>query len=304
MNIRRIRQVCEYGWKDAIALSREDGIKKGKWSIFRDILYCFFKYNVWSNQYMKEKLYLLSGEQKKEICLRCQEWNNFRDIWVKEFFDNYKFLYKWSSFKYEQSAYLQAKRCAAYKKQYGLGENCFVGYDVILHKHHYVDAKIITGNDCLIAEQTNIDYTGGLTMEDHVSLSEGVKILTHNHDLDFNANDLTKGCILSPLVIHDHVWVGARAIIMPGVREIGRGAIISADAYVYSMIPPYAIVLGNPGKVVGFRLTPEELRDHEENLYPTEKRTDIEKYEKEYNKYFINRITDIKKYVNILITSK
>lgn len=299
MNFRRIKQVCEYGWKDAQALSKEEGVNKGKWSIFLDILYCFFKFNVWSNQYKKEKLHLVSGEQKKEICLKYQEKNNFRDKWVKEFFDNYKFLHKWSSFKYEKSAALQAKRRAAYKKQYGLGENCFIGYDVIFHKHHYVESIITTGKDCLIAEQTNIDYTGGLAMEDHVSLSEGVKILTHNHELDFNANDLTKGCILTPLVIRDHVWIGTRAIIMPGVREIGRGAIISADTYVNSKVPPYAVVLGNPGKIVGFCLTPEELREHEENLYPAEQRTDIEKYEKEYNKYFINRITDIKKFVNI-----
>ena len=75
MDFRRIRQVCEYGWKDAIALSKEDGAKKGKWSIFFDILHCFFKYNVWSNQYRKEKLHLLSREEKRSICLKYQEKN-------------------------------------------------------------------------------------------------------------------------------------------------------------------------------------------------------------------------------------
>ena len=68
MNFRRIKQVCEYGWKDAQTLSQEEEAKKGKIAIFLDILHCFFKYNVWSNQYKKEKLHLLSGGQKKEIC--------------------------------------------------------------------------------------------------------------------------------------------------------------------------------------------------------------------------------------------
>ena len=296
MNFRRIKQVCEYGWKDAQILSKEEEAKKGKIAIFLDILYCFFKYNVWSNQYKKEKLHLISGEQKKEICLKYQDKNNFRDKWVKEFFDNYKFLNKWSSFKYEQSADLQAKRRAAYKKKYGLGENCFVGYDVIFHRHHYVESTITTGKDCLIAEQTNIDYTGGLILGNKVSISEGVKILTHNHSTEIEKADLGKGCILTPLTIHDNVWIGARAIIMPGVKEIGRGAIISADSYVNSKIPPYAIVLGNPAKIVGFRMPLEEIIEYENSHYEEKDRIPPEILSRYYEKYFQSRWKDIKQW--------
>ena len=254
MTFRRIRQVCEYGWKDALTLSREEGAGKGRMAVFLDILHCFFKYNIWSNQYKKEKLHLLPAEQKREICLQYQEKNTRRDRWVKDFFDNYKFLEKWSRFKYELSADLQAKRRAAYKKQYGLGENCFVGYDVILHKHHYKESKVVTGRDCLLAEHVNIDYTGGLTLGNKVSISEGAKILTHNHVINFTGKDIDKGCLLTPLVIQDRVWIGARAMILPGVGEIGRGAMISADTVIHQAIPPYAIVMGNPGKIIGFRI--------------------------------------------------
>ena len=299
MNFRRIKQVCEYGWKDAVTLSQEEGVNKGKWSIFIDILYCFFKYNVWSNQYKKEKLHLLSGEQKKEICLKYQEKNNFRDQWVKDFFDNYKFLNKWSSFKYEQSADLQAKRRVAYKKQYGLGENCFIGYGVIFHKHHYVDSKMKTGKNCLIAEQTNIDYTGGIVIGNKVSISEGVKILTHNHVLDFSGVNEDKGCILTPLVVHDRVWIGAKAIIMPGVTEIGRGAMIASNSYVHKKVPPYAIVMGNPAKIVGFRFTPNETKEFEEKNYPVEERMPLEMLKQNYDRYFIKRIKEIKQFVKL-----
>ena len=181
MNFRRLKQVCKYGWQDAKTISQEPEVKKGRLAIFRDILGCFLKYNVWSNQYKKEKLYLLSDEQRKKICLKYQEKNAKRDKWVKAFFDNYKFLNKWSRFKYEQSARLQAKRRAAYRKQYGLGKNCFVGYGVIFHRHHYVDSVIVTGDNCGFSEGVNIDYTGGLVLGNRVWLSEGVKIFTHNH---------------------------------------------------------------------------------------------------------------------------
>lgn len=301
MDFRRIKQVCEYGWKDAQTLSQETGATKGRMSIFLDILRCFFKYNVWSNQYKKEKLHLLSGEQKKEICLKYQEKNNFRDQWVKEFFDNYKFLNKWSSFKYERSADLQAKRRAAYKKHYGLGDNCFVGYDVLFHKHHYVDARIVTGNNCGFSEHVDIDYTGGLEMEEGAWISEGAKIFTHNHKVDFSGRGTEdKGCIKTPLIIHDRAWIGGRAIIMPGVSEIGRGALVSSCSYVRSKVPPYAIVMGNPAKIIGFRFPPEEIVKFEEENYPAEQRIPLEVLTKNYEKYYHSQWREINSWVKSL----
>ena len=52
-----------------------------------------------------------------------------------------------------------------------------------------------------------------------------------------------------PIVIGDDVWIGARAIILPGVH-IGRGAIVSAGAVVTDDVPEYAIVAGNPARVI------------------------------------------------------
>lgn len=299
MNFRRIKQVFQYGWKDAAAISQEEGVNKSRSGIFCDMLLCYLKYNVWTNQYKKEKLYALDGEKRKETCLKYQEKNTKRDKWVKEFFDNYKFLHKWSSFKYEKSATLQAKRRAAYKKQYGLGDNCFIGYGVILHKHHYVDAKIVTGNNCLIAEETNIDFTGGVVMGNKVSISEGVKILTHNHSTGLEEKGLDKGCIITSLVIHDRVWIGTRAVIMPGVREIGRCAIISADSYVHTKVPPYSIVLGNPAKVVGFRMPIDDILEYEKANYMESERISIEVLTNNYDKYFRSRWKEIKQWCKI-----
>lgn len=298
MNFRRLKQVFQYGWKDADTISKEKGVNKNRLAIFYDMLHCYLKYNVWTNQYKKEKLYALDSEARKKICLRYQEKNNKRDQWVKKFFENYRFLNKWSSFKYERSASLQAKRRAAYKNQYGLGENCFIGYDVIFHKHHYMEAKIQTGKNCLIAEETNIDYTGGITIGDEVSISEGTKILTHNHDMEFSSKDLYKGCILTPLSIEDKVWIGSRSTILPGVNRIGRFAQIGAGAVVRNPIPPYAIVVGNPAKIVGFIYTPEEVAEFEKEKYPETERTDIEKYTQQYEKYFVLRMKEIKRTLN------
>lgn len=63
----------------------------------------------------------------------------------------------------------------------------------------------------------------------------------------------TQGVIhFPPFHIDDDVWIGTRAIIMPGVT-IGKGAIIGAGAVVTKDVPPYAIVVGAPAKIIKYR---------------------------------------------------
>jgi acetyltransferase-like isoleucine patch superfamily enzyme len=71
--------------------------------------------------------------------------------------------------------------------------------------------------------------------------------------------------------IADDVWIGTRAVILHDVR-IGRGAIVAAGAVVTKSVPPYAIVAGNPARVVRFRWDVETILEHEEKLYPAENR--------------------------------
>ena len=56
-----------------------------------------------------------------------------------------------------------------------------------------------------------------------------------------------------PVLIEDDVWIGARAIILPGLR-IGKGAIVGAGSVVTKDVPPYAICVGNPARVIKSRI--------------------------------------------------
>lgn len=83
-----------------------------------------------------------------------------------------------------------------------------------------------------------------------------------------------------PLVIGNDVWIGLHAILLPGCRRIGDGAIVGAGAVVTKNVPDFAIVGGNPAKVIKYRfedaqidaltkrawwnLAPQELRTHRE----------------------------------------
>lgn len=70
--------------------------------------------------------------------------------------------------------------------------------------------------------------------------------------LDYKYEAASKGNI----VLNDDVWVGANAIILSGVT-VGQGAIIGAGSVISKNVPPYAIVAGNPAKIIKYRFEPE-----------------------------------------------
>jgi chloramphenicol O-acetyltransferase type B len=64
------------------------------------------------------------------------------------------------------------------------------------------------------------------------------------------------------VVIENDVWIGHGAIILSGVT-VGRGAIVSAGAVVTQDIPPYAVVGGNPARLIKWRFMDEERKVHD-----------------------------------------
>lgn len=68
-----------------------------------------------------------------------------------------------------------------------------------------------------------------------------------------------------PLVIGDDVWIGHNAVILPGCKSIGRGAVVGAGAIVTRDVPAYAIVAGNPAKPLRRRFSDELIAALEES---------------------------------------
>ena len=97
--------------------------------------------------------------------------------------------------------------------------------------------------DCLFDGRQHQIRTG-----DDVSIGPEATILTLGHDPQSPDFSLAGGHV----VIGDHVWIGYRALILPGVT-IGEGAVVGACAVVTKDVPPHAIVAGNPARVIGRR---------------------------------------------------
>ena len=68
-----------------------------------------------------------------------------------------------------------------------------------------------------------------------------------------NCCALNEALHLSYFDIMEDVWIGARAIVLPGCKRIGAHSIIGAGAVVTHDVPDYAIVGGNPAKVIRMR---------------------------------------------------
>ena len=100
-------------------------------------------------------------------------------------------------------------------------------------------------------------YVGsGTTIGDHVMMGPDCLIYTvqHEHsstDVPMDSQGMTP---VSPVIIGDDVWLGARVIIMPGVK-IGNGVIVGAGAVVTKDVPDYSVVAGVPAKIVKSRKT-------------------------------------------------
>lgn len=104
--------------------------------------------------------------------------------------------------------------------------------------------KIKIGNNVFINHSLTTVALGGITIEDNVQIAPGVTMLTANHDIE-HMNILKT----APIHIKEGAWIGARAVLLPGVT-IGEHAIVGAGAVVTKDVEPYTVVGGNPAKLI------------------------------------------------------
>lgn len=100
----------------------------------------------------------------------------------------------------------------------------------------------------------NARLSGPINIGQNVMMGPEVMIYTSNHcsartDIPMIEQGETDK---APVTIEDDVWIGARAILLPGVT-VGRGAIIAAGSIVTKDVSPYTVVGGNPARVIKVR---------------------------------------------------
>ena len=109
------------------------------------------------------------------------------------------------------------------------------------------------GENSVINQNCRLDTRGGVVIGDNVVVTASVTILTAAHD---PADPTLRTNRVEPAILEDYAFVATGAMILPGVT-LGRGCMVGAGSVVTRNVDEYAIVAGNPARVIGRR--PENL---------------------------------------------
>lgn len=139
------------------------------------------------------------------------------------------------------------------------------------------------------------NYTGKFVMKEYSGASIDLLVVTGNHTptvgipqyllAPSHINDVEKD-----IIVEEDVWIGARVTLLAGAH-IGRGAVIGANTLVNKEIPPYAVVVGIPAKIIAAKFTIDQIIEHERILYPENKRFPREYLEELFSRYYIGKKT-------------
>jgi acetyltransferase-like isoleucine patch superfamily enzyme len=107
---------------------------------------------------------------------------------------------------------------------------------------------VIIGNHTRIGIHNTI--IGPVTIGNHVNLAQGITVTALNHNFKDTSKRIDEqGISTKPVVIGNDVWIGANAVVLPGVT-IGRHVVVAAGAVVTDNVPDNVVVGGVPAKII------------------------------------------------------
>ena len=113
----------------------------------------------------------------------------------------------------------------------------------------YYPPNIFIGKDTIIGERAVLDGRDKLIIGNHVDIASEVMIYNSEHNVNAENFAGVKSVVKSPVTIEDYVFIGPRAIILPGVT-VKKGAVIAAGAVVTKDVEPFTIVGGVPARYI------------------------------------------------------
>lgn len=133
-----------------------------------------------------------------------------------------------------------------------MGTRCVLQEDVWLNVGA-ASAGLRIGEYSFIGRATEIEVVQAISVGKGCLIAPKVFITDHNHSTQCGEMMFRQPCIAAPVSLGDDVWVGAHAVILPGVI-VGTGAVIAAGAVVTRDVDAYTIVGGVPAKLIKKRL--------------------------------------------------
>lgn len=108
--------------------------------------------------------------------------------------------------------------------------------------------------DVIIGDHTRVGLhntiIGPVTIGSHVNLAQGITVTALNHNFEESCKRIDEqGVTTKPVIIGNDIWIGANAVILPGV-SIGDHSVVAAGAVVTKDVPPHSLVAGVPAKII------------------------------------------------------
>ena len=141
-----------------------------------------------------------------------------------------------------------------YPKNIELGSDSYFGLNCKLYASEFSSIKIGLNASFNANVMINARGKGKITIGNNVLIGPNVVLRSSNHSFKTTKKSIMEqGMTQGEIIIHDDVWIGSNAVILPNC-EVGNGVIIAAGAVVTSNIDPYSIVGGVPAKLIKKRV--------------------------------------------------
>ena len=204
----------------------EEGVSNNPYMNIKDSIHVVKKYGDWD---FKKSLFYLYKYFKLFISLSVFKYvYKFFRLFFQDYFSNY-----WINkipFYFIRHQYYKTVMGIKIGKGSSIHLNCFV-----------YGTNIQIAENSTINRNCYLDGRGRLFIGNKVSISPEVQLITEDHDY----NSINFSGRSRDIVIGDYVWIGTRAIILPGVH-IGKGAVVCAGAVVTKNVAEYDVVAGVP----------------------------------------------------------
>lgn len=153
----------------------------------------------------------------------------------------FRIIYPWV--KYGRNVHMQSSAVI-----YSPHKICVFGDNVGIGHYCVLNTDVVIGNNVMLAA-----HVGLIARDAHTYDKVGVPMFHAPRGDKFS------------IIIEDDVWIGFGSIVLSGVK-IGRGAVIAAGSMVTKDVPPFAIMVGRPARLVKMRFTPDQISEHERKI--------------------------------------
>ena len=129
------------------------------------------------------------------------------------------------------------------------GSHCHIRRPLYIKNPH----NIVLGDQVLINASITILAYAPVSVGDFTAFAPNVSIITSGHDVEKSGMAFKKSKKVGPITIGANCWIGAGAILLPGI-EIGEGTVVGAGSVVTKSLPPWSIAVGIPARVIRARV--------------------------------------------------